>query len=346
MSAPNKPGTFALAQAAQLAAQVNQMVAMGADRGDDTRRMDADEVAMLALSLEQMRARTYEVDYPELKSRLILPVATDIDTAAETFAYEVQDYVGRARVVRNYAKDFPSVEIRSEKVSHRVIPLGDSFNYTLQDIRRAAFTGRGLEARKAIAARRVYERSLDAIAAFGAPDDGIADGIANKTVGTGTGQIRSTAATATAWDGSPDALVMVADANKAVSEMVSDSKETQVPKILVLPTLQYLRFRNTYTADNKPESAYDRFLSSNGFVDTVIPWDLLKSVDGTGGNYSRGLLMRKDPDVLELVIPQEFEVFAPQQDGLLWKVLCHGRTAGTCVYKTLGLRYLTGLPDT
>lgn len=345
MSTPNKPGTFALAQAAAMAAEVNHLVATGQDR-DDTRRLDADEVAMLALSLEQMRSRVYEIDYPELKARQILPVASDIDPGAETFAYEITDYVGRASVIRNYATDFPSVEIKSQKATNGVIALGDSYHYSLQDIRRASFTGRGLEARKAIAARRVYERALDAVAAFGAPGAGIAKGICNFTTGTADGQIRTTAATATAWDGTPDAAGMIADLNKSVSDYVNDSKETQAPEILVLPLLQFLRLSQTMTSDNLVEPALARFLRVNGYVKQVLSWDLLKSVDGSGGNFSRGLLMRKDPDVCELVIPQEFEVFAPQQEGLVWKVLCHGRTAGVCVYKTLGLRYLTGLPDT
>jgi hypothetical protein len=341
-----KPGTEALAQAYALATHLNSLLRTGQDRTGDRRRLDADETNMLALALEQLRTRVYEAEYPELKGRMLVAVDSDIDSAAESFAYEETDEVGKARVITNYADDFPTVETKSGKITYPVISLGDAYTYSIMDLRRAAFTGRPLEARKAMAARRAYERGLDDLIAFGSAADGIPDGICNRAVGTGAGQIRSTAMTAASWDSTPDALGMVADLNKAVAEMIADSRELHSPDTLVLPTLQFLRLSQTFTTDNKPESAKDRFLSSNGFVRQVVSWDLLRAVDGASGNYSRGILMRKDADVHSVVIPQEFEVFAPQPKNLAFQVLCHGRTAGWIVYRPLGLRYLTGLPNT
>jgi len=341
-----KPGPEALSQAHELATRLNNLLRTGQDRTGDRRRLDADETNMLALALEQLRTKVYEMDYPELKGRMLAVVESDIDPAAESFAYEETDEVGKARVITNYADDFPTVETKSTKVRYPVISLGDAYTYSIMDLRRAAFTGRPLEARKAVAARRAYERGLDDLIAFGAPADGIPDGMCNRTIGTTAGTIRGTAMTAAAWDSTPVALDMVADLNKAVAEFIADSRETQSPDTLVLPTLQFLRFSQTMTIDNKPESAKDRFLATNGFVRQVLSWDLLRAVDGSSGNNSRGLLMRKDADVHSIVVPQEFEVFAPQPKNLAFQVLCHGRTAGWIVYRPLGLRYLSGLPNT
>lgn len=333
----------ALHEARIIAAHINAITPPGS--GDDSRRFDADETNMLALALEDMRVKAYEAEYPELKGRMLCPVSSDIDTGAESFAYEETDYAGQAKVITNYADDLPTVETKGTKVTHSIISLGDSYIYTIQDMRRAAFSGKPLAARKAQAARRVYERGIDQIAAFGSPDHGIADGLLNKTIGSSAGQIQGTAMTAGNWDDSPVALGMVSDLNKGVAEFVAASKELHAPTTLVLPTLEFLRLSQTYTDDNSPESALSRFLRSNGFVREVIPWDLLKGVDGASGNNSRGLLMSKDPEVFDLVIPQEFEVFAPQPRNLAFVTLCHGRTAGVCVYRPLGLRYLSGLPN-
>lgn len=341
-----KPHPHSVAQAASLAAHLNWLAKSG--HGEDTRRLDADETNMLALALEQMRSRVYETEYPELRARKYLPVAGDIDPGAESFAYEETDEVGQAKVISDghYTDDLPSVETYSTKMMHSVITLGDGFEYSIQDLRRAAFSGRPLTARKAQAARRVYERALDSIAALGAPNDGIPNGFCNRTIGTSAGQVRGTAMTSAAWDSSPDAATMVADLNKGVQEYISDCKEIHTPEILGLPILQFLRLQHTFTTDGNPESAMDRFLKSNGFVRQVVPWDKLKSVDGSGGNYSRGVLFKKDPDCSEIVIPQEFEVLPIQPKNLGFKGLAFGRTAGFCLYRPLSMRYLSGLPDT
>jgi hypothetical protein len=226
-----------------------------------------------------------------------------------------------------------------------VVSLGDSFEYSIQDLRRAAFSGQPLSARKAIAARRIWERGLDDIAALGAPADGIANGILNKTVGSGAGQIRGTAVTAAAWkDATLDADQMVKDLNAGVQGLIEDSSETQTPSLLVLSTANYLRFAHTRMSADNSESALEAFLRANPWIEDVQPWNLLKGIDGAGDN-TRGMLLQKDPDVVELVIPQEFEVLPPQARNYAFKVLAHGRTAGAVVYRPLGLRYLTGFPN-
>lgn len=338
-----------MAQAKRLVAYLNS-VSSEHDQPDDFRgrRIDADETAMLALALEQMRAKVYEEDFPALKAREIIPVESDIDPGAETFSYEETQEVGSVKVISDdaAADDPPSVEVGSTKVTHSVVTLGGMFTYTIQDLKRAAFSGRPLQTRKATALRRIYERGIDRIAALGAPDDGIPYGLLNRDVGTTAGTLRGTAMTTAAWDGSPVAADMVADANKGVAEFIADSEETQEPDTLVLPTLQYLRFHHTYTTDGSPESAAQRFLKSNGFVKRIVPWNLLKDVyhvDGT--NDSRGMLIRTDADVFSMVVPEEFNVLAPQPQNYAFKVLARGRFAGTCIYRPLGLRYLTGFSN-
>jgi len=310
----------------------------------EAQRMDADETNMLALQLEQMRTRVYEAQYPELRARRFIPVTNEVDPGAETFSWEETDYVGKAKVIRNYADDPPAVETSGSKQTHSVVALGDSYEYSLQDIRRAAFSGQPLSARKAMACRRIWERGLDDIAALGAPDDGIATGLLNRPVGSSAGQIRGTAITAAAWkDATLNADQMVADMNAGVQGLIEASKETLTPDLLVLPTATYLRFAQT--TDAYGITAREKFLKSNPWVTEVASWDLLKGIDGAAGDKSRGLLMSRDPDVLELVIPQEFEILPPQERNYAFKVLAHGRTAGTVIYRPLGLRYLTGLPN-
>ena len=136
---------------------------------------------------------------------------------------------------------------------------------------------------------------------------------------------------------------MVKDLNSGVEGMIEDSSETITPNLLLLSTANYLRFAHTRMSATNSESALEAFLRANPWIEDVQPWNLLKSIDGAGDN-TRGLLMRKDPDVVELMNPQEFEVLPPQVKNYAFSVLAHGRTAGTIVYRPLGLRYLQGFP--
>ena len=340
--------------AAMIVEHLNSGAALGTAGDHAGRRLDADETNMLALALEQFRTKVYEADYPELRARKVLSTASDIDTGAESFAYEETDEVGLAKVITNWSAPLPGVETHGQKRTQGIVSIGTGYTYTIQDLRRAAFSGRPLEARKAVAARRAFERKIDELAAIGGETTaGISKGICNRTIGTTVDTVRETAMTTADWDATPVAATMLADLQKLVAEYVVDGKELYEPRKLIMPTIHYLRAAHTMFTDGAPESVLERFAKNNGFItrQNIMPWNKLLGVAGSGasdatpngGTESRFLLMSDDPDVAELVIPQEFEVFGPQPVNLAFQVACHGRTAGTVIYRPLGLRYGTGL---
>lgn len=331
-------------QAARIVAFLNSDQSQAAPGEYAGQRLDADETNMLALALEDLRVRVYEAEYPALKARQLMAVASDVDTGAESFAYEETDEAGKAGVIGNYTDPLPTVETKGQKKTRAILPIGVGYSYSVQDLRRAAFSGRPLEARKALAARRAFERKIDEIAAIGNESaNGIATGICNHATGTGASQVRSTAMTAAAWDTTTVAADMLTDLNKLVSEYVVDAKEV-VPEglTLAMPTVHYLRAHHTFFNDNNPQSVAQRFLANNGFVSALVPWNMLLGVDAAG-TESRFLILPKDAEIAEIVLPQDFEVFGPFPLNLAFQVACHGRTAGSCIYMPTKLRYGTGL---
>lgn len=333
-----------LAQAAYIVESINRGMAAGHYREDDlynAKRMDADETNMLALSLEDMRARVYEAEYPELKSRKYLPTTNEVDTGAETYSFETTDYRGEAKAITNYADDLPHVETDGDKVIHKVQAYGNGYSYSIQDLRRAAFSGKPLSARKARAARRLWERKLDSVAAFGDPTFGIASGALNNSdvniealANAGTWATKVGA-------GNPDQVL--ADLNALCAAVINESKELYMPRTVLMPTNQFLLCTQTRiaAADGSSETIMEAFLRTNPWVQNVDMWDLLAGAGA--GSDDRIVAMEADPDVLELVIPQEFEVFPPQAKNLAFQVLCHGRTAGTAIMRPLGVKYMDGV---
>lgn len=321
-------------------------------------RLDADETNMLALQLEQMRTKVYEAPMPLLKAREFLPVESDIDPGAETFAYERQAEVGEAEEVTNMGDDPVSVETLAEKKINTVVEIANSFYWSLHDIERAARAGRPLSARKLTAARRSFERGLDKIAAYGSKSGKIAAGACNFTVGEDEGEVRATTVgTAADWaDATRDPEGMLADLNRLVREQITDSGETMRGNVLLLPTVHQQAVAQTRMGDINSQTVLAAFLEANPQIDAVEAWERLTGVDDSGGpltyaelgtgDQSRGLLMVRDPDVLSLVIPLDFQLVPMQPENLGFRGFSRGRIAGTCVYQPLGLRYLNELPAT
>lgn len=339
-----KPHPRSLRQAQVIAKHYNYLagdaiaLSLDPDIGHAT-RMDANETVMLALQLEDMRTRVYETQYPELKARLFIPTSNDVNTGANEFSWEETDEVGEAKIIANYGDDLPTADVSGTKQTRPVVPVGVSYLYTLQDIRRAAFAGKPLSARKAQAARRAFERKVDAIAAVGAPDWGIATGFLNAT-GVAVQALASAGTWATKIAANTPALVLN-DLNLLVRAVYVDSKELWRPDTVLLPTLQFMQVSQTRMAADTGETILEAFLRANPFVTRVDSWNKL---DGAGvGPSDRAVAFASDPEVVEHIIPQEFEVFAPQPKNLAFQVACHGRTGGVIVTRPLGVKYMDGI---
>jgi hypothetical protein len=198
--------------------------------------------------------------------------------------------------------------------------------------------GKPLNARKAIAARRAAERLLDQVAAVGAPAAGIPSGFVNS----GSVPIKTLAAAGT-WTTKigTDPMLVLNDLNKLVREMVVDTKEAFVPNVLLLPTAQMLLISQTKISADSDDTILTSFLRNNPMIESVDMWNVL---DGAGATATdRIVALQRDPEVCELIIPQDFEVMPPQPSGLSFKVPCHLRTAGTMIYRPLGMAYMDGV---
>lgn len=337
-----KPHPQSLREAQFIAEQLNARAAI-----DRSARLDADETVQLALQLEHLRMTPIEEIFQTLRARAIIPIGGgDIDSAAETFAQVYETEVGEAAVVENYGDDPPTVEEAVVKQAGNIIGFWMGWQYTLMDLRRAARTGRPLDSRKMVKARRAFERLLDTIAATGYPQRGIAKGMVNQTMGSSAGQIRNTAvADSTKWqDATRDPSDMLDDLNKAVREFTVDCDDNFVPRTLVLPDTHEAAVRQTRMSSLDTTTVLQAFLSANPQVKRVIPWRKLRGVDSSG-TLDRGILLQDTVDVVELIIPQDAEVLPLENRGLSYRGVLHGRTGGVDIHQPLGMRYINNLPN-
>ena len=117
-------------------------------------RLDGDEQVFFDQQLALVKARTYDVQHKALKALTLLPVSVDQDPGATHVIWRSYDQVGMAKIIADYANDFPRADIAGVEHSSPVKDLGMSYGYSIKEIRRAQKAGVALDMKRAEAARR------------------------------------------------------------------------------------------------------------------------------------------------------------------------------------------------
>jgi len=307
----------------------------------DGNRFDANETAFVEREMTQIRTKLQEAIYAELKAVQFIPIATDIAPDAPQYVWYVLDHVGEAKIISNGAEDLPRVDVSKTERYGVVRTVGASFGYELFEMRLAARLGVPLQAMRFDACRQAIARQLDKILSTGATDSQAGGpsgngllGILNNTDIFGLGTV-----TNAKWVmGTTTAATMIGQVNAAIATIVTASNETWIPTDLILPTQMYNIFSQTpYGTDAAQSTALVWFLSNSQSVRRVSSWYRGNGAGAAGSD--RGLLYKKDPTVLEGVIPLPFEARPPQEQGLQFVVPCVARAGGTKVYRPDACRY-------
>ena len=296
-------------------------------------REDAKFTAVLEKQLEFIKTKTFDIRYPEMKARQLIPVNNDVDPGAETITYRQWDEIGMAQIIGNYSDDLPLIDALVEEFQQKVQGLGAAYEWSIQDLRRSAMSGANLDQRRARAARRSIEQQIENLAATGNAKAGL-NGMANHP------NVPIIAA-AGVW-ASATGEEMISDLMTLSASIVSTNKETFLPDTTVIPIVQYnlLATTRVSTTGDTNTTALEGFLRSNPWVTSVGTWN--KLVAAGAGATPRIVCYRRDSEVLTLEIPQEFEQFPPQAKGLSFLVPVHARIGGVIVYYPLAMAYMDG----
>lgn len=306
------------------------------------KHFDANETMFLERELTQLRAKIYEVVYPELMARSFAPKASDISSSAETYSYKVITPVGNAGWVAAGGDDLPRVDAHAKEVLGKVRSLGASYSWNLVELREAARNNVPLAFYKAKIARDIVERQIDEVLAFGSirdQDGGFTDvglaGLVNNAL-----VVSNTVLAGSFWTNpTPLAPATILDElNGLANSVFSASKQAFEADTILLPSAHYKKIEQTPYSANESDSILTVFLKNNRAIKQVVPWYNLDTAGATSG--PRAVAYKKDASVLEAVIPQEFETLPPEARGLRFIVNCHARSGGVKIYQPIAMKYL------
>lgn len=299
-------------------------------------RFDANDTAWTERQATQMRAKLFEVKYPDLKALDLVPLATDIAAEPGPYVYNVLDMVGEAKVIASGADDLPRVDISMSERNGKVVPLGAAYGWDVFEIRKAARMQMPLSEHRARAARLSIARQVDKLLASGVTDSqtGLGlEGLINNADVAALG-----IAVMDHWVlGTTAATQMIAEVNAVVNTIVSATSEAWIPDTVALPTNRFTIFASAPYGTDADSTALTWFLKNNPYIKNVTSWSRLTGAGAS--SKDRAIVYKRSPDVLEGVVPLVFDQMAPQPRNLEMVTPCYAFCGGVKIYHPEAMRY-------
>ncbi len=302
--------------------------------------LDDGESIFFARELTYVKSKAYDRKYADIKARTLIPVSTEADPWADAIIYESYDHVGMAKVIMGYSDDIPSADVKGEENINPVRSLASSYRYSVMEIRKAQGTGKPLKEMKAAAAKRAIMELENSIAFMGDTKSGMKGLLNNANISSTTLPADGTGATTT-WSTKTPAQIL-RDMHAIANFIVANTKGVEKPDVLLLPLSLFNLVTSTpWSANNDGRTILDLFLQQNQYIKQV---DWLNELETAGAAGTRRMLAyRRDPEVLSMEIPQDFEQFDPQPRDLKFVVPCHERFGGVIIYYPLAIAYADGI---
>lgn len=303
---------------------------------------DANETLAFSRQLEHVFTKVHEAKYPDSAGRRLIPVNYEVESGAETHTYRMTDDVGEADLIDSYADDLPLVDAFSTEHTGKIAGIGAGFFISLQDLRRATMLRINIDTRKATGARKMMERKLDKLLCIGDSRVGMTGfannaAVAAELVSPVNGAWTNPATT------SQDILE---DIDKLISAIFSGTQgvygnpDNGTKVTLALPADQYEQLLKR-RLDSFNKDTLLSYVLAKPQIEGVSTWARLSTADAESDG-PRIVAYVKDPDVVEAVIPQEFELMSMQMRNLGYYVPCHMRSGGLIVRAPKAIRYMDG----
>lgn len=306
-----------------------------------------DASIFFARELDYVKSQSYDVEYPQLTALSLFPISSEVDPGAETITYYSYDKVGLAAIISNYATDLPRADVKGKPTTAIIKSMGDSYGYSIQEMRASRMAGKSLDTRKAESARYQIDYLNNKIAWAGDEETGLkgvlSEGNDIPIFIPATGESGETS-----WD-KKKADEILADITSMLTTMSETTKGVEKPDTLAIPESRYITLQNTriegtastvlkYIQDNIPDiTRIERCPELESTSVETNPY-----AAATGGK-AVGILFKNDERKLTIENPLPFMQYPIQTQGLEVVVPCEARTAGAIIYYPMSLLVIVGI---
>lgn len=274
--------------------------------------------AFLTPQLHRIETEVYQRKYPSFDFGQFMFVDTSGDMWDVGTVFYSMDSVGRAQFLSGKAFDMPYADTLMDQHTHAFHLAGIGYEWTVQEMQRAAKLGRALSSDKAMAADQSAQAFLYSVAMTGrtpgaaASEKGWTGLINNASVPSaqvandGTGPSRL-------WSAKTPDLIL-RDINEAVNAVQSGTSETHMANTLLLPTSRYNYIANTRLTDTG--TSILAFLRANNIAGESLTIRPSRSLETAGtGNSTRMVAYDNSREVVRFHLPGPHEFLPPFQKG-------------------------------
>lgn len=324
---------------------------LAGQRARDGSRLDgvSGASAFFARELDYVKAKAYDKQYPELSALAYMPQTSEVNEGAETATWYGYEVTGLADIINNYAEDLPRADVMGKPTTVQIKSIGDSYGYNAQEMRASIYTGKGLDARKATAARRAHDTKVNQIAFVGDKKSGLI-GIFSDDAGIPEYALSEVNVGS---EGEPDqktefqyktADQILADLNGMQAYVDQLTNSIERPDTLALPSFIYMDLATRRLPDT--DITILSFLKANSpYIKNFESWNELGAgatmFNPTGKNVA--FLYTKSTEKFSLETPMPFRQYPVQIRNLETIVPCESRSAGLMIYYPFSMLLAKGI---
>lgn len=298
-----------------------------------------------ARELDYVKAQTYDIVHPEMTALSLFPVSNEVPEGAESFTYYSYDRTGLATIINNYATDLPRADVKGKPVTGYVKSIGDSYGYSVQELRASKMTGKSLDVRKGESARYAADYLINKLAWMGSKENNLIGILSEENdipkFVLSTVTVDGEEKTEFCYKNADQILEDLNNMQKYVSQI---TKNVEKPDTLVLPAHVYIDLSTRRIPDT--DTTILKFLMENApYLKEIREANELQAdstdMNPTGSNV--GLLYTNSEKKMTLEIPMPFLQHTLQEKGLEIVIPCEERVAGMVIYYPLSALIVEGI---
>jgi hypothetical protein len=307
--------------------------------------LDSQDTLFLSRQLEKIETETYDVLFPELQYKTLVPVVVTNEPYADTITYRQYTPTGQAKIISDYSDDLPNVGKFQKEFSRPVKALGDAFSYSWEEVEKAIKLGMNLSSELAMVAREKIEQKVDDLVLLGDSDLGIEGfydltGTQSYTVAAdGTGSVKTWFSAGVALK---TPLNIVRDISNTITLAATGTKgvESGVNTFL-LPLSHFAWISTTPMSSDNNSTILDYVKKSFPMVDFMPAYKLAGILGDDAGE--RLIAYNRAARKVKMNITSPFRQMPPQAKNLAFDVPCVAKIAGTVTPYPMSIVYADGV---
>ena len=274
--------------------------------------------------LANLETRIYEAKYTNINFAEMIPINQNVPEWADSWDYVSYDAVTLGKFIGSNADDLPNVTASANKSTVPIGYAGNSFDYSLDELRKTQQLRMPIDSIKAKAAFRGSQEHSQRVAYFGDSQYNMTGLFNNQNIALDSSSVNWNTATG---DG------IVADMNGLLIDVWMNSANTHLPNAVAIDSKRYALISSRPMSATFPNmTILEYFLKNNLYTTstgqplTVFP-RLQLSAAGQGGK-ARMMAYELNDENLGMCNPIPFRPLAPQMVGLKIKVPCEYKISG------------------